>query len=337
MPNMSPFWAWSPIIASRRSVNTVALLMAVVACLVPVSALRQTTRAPGPIDVPRSRIIDAAVLLDDLRILSADDMQGRKFGTAGGAKARAFVVSRFKAAGVAPLADSYEFPIVARLAAGETRGANVIGVIRGTADADRYLILSAHYDHVGVRGGEIYNGADDNASGTAALFSIAQYLSTHRPHSSVLVVAFDGEEAGLVGSRAFVRDPPVDRRAIRLDLNMDMLGRDPNDILYVTGTARQPDLRTVVARVAARAPLHLRLGHDGGDSGEDWTKDSDHYAFIEAGLPALYFGVEDYAQLHRPTDDFETMTYGFYVKAVETVIAALEAFDASDVGTTPSK
>jgi hypothetical protein len=116
---------------------------------------------------------------------------------------------------------------------------------------------------------------------------------------------------------------------------MDMLGRDDRDTLFVTGTARQPRLRAVMERVAVAAPLHLRLGHDGGDSGEDWTKDSDHYAFIEAGLDALYFGVEDYAQLHRPTDDFETITYGFYVKAVETVIAALEAFDADAVKATP--
>ncbi|MEO8480884.1 MAG: M28 family peptidase [Acidobacteriota bacterium] len=280
--------------------------------------------------MPQSRLIDAVTLLDDLRILSADAMEGRKFGTPGGAKARAFVISRFKATGIEPLTGTYEFPITARTPAGELHGANIVGVIRGTTDPGRYLILSAHYDHVGVRGGDIYNGADDNASGTAALFSIAQYLSKHPPRSSVLIVAFDGEEAGLVGSRAFVRDPPIARQAIRIDLNMDMLGRDARDTLFVTGTARQPVLRAVMERVAARAPLHLRLGHDGGDSGEDWTKDSDHYAFIEAGLPALYFGVEDYAQLHRPTDDFETITYGFYVKAVETVIAALEAFDAVD-------
>lgn len=321
--------------AARWRVIVLALFVASGAWLAPVVAAPQAPATSA--GIPQSRLIDAATLLNDLRILSADAMEGRKFGTAGGARARAFVLDRFKATGVAPLADTFEFPIVARTPAGEVQGANIVGVIRGTTDPDHYLVLSAHYDHVGVRGGNIYNGADDNASGTAALFSIAQYLSTHRPRSSVLVVAFDGEEAGLVGSRQFVKNPPVDRAAIRLDLNMDMLGRDARDTLFVTGTARQPNLRAVMERVAANAPLHLRLGHDGGDTGEDWTKDSDHYAFIEAGLPALYFGVEDYAQLHRPTDDFETITYGFYVKAVETVIAALEAFDVSDVGTTPVK
>ncbi len=298
--------------------------------LAPTVDAAQGAPATGAADIPSSRLFDAATLLDDLRILSADDMEGRKFGTPGGARARAFVIARFKATGIAPLADTYEFPIVAHTSAGDVHGANIVGVIRGTVDDGRYLIVSAHYDHVGVRGGSIYNGADDNASGTAALFSIAQYLSTHRPRTSVLVVAFDGEEAGLVGSRQFVKSPPVERSAIRIDLNMDMLGRDARDTLFVTGTARQPALRPIMGRVAARAPLHLRLGHDGGDSGEDWTKDSDHYAFMEAGLPALYFGVEDYAQLHRPTDDYETITYGFYVKAVETVIIALEAFDAAE-------
>jgi hypothetical protein len=291
--------------------------------------------AIAPARMPHSDEIDAAGLLDDLRVLAADDMEGRKFGTPGGARARAFVVKRFKTAGLEPLGESFEFPIAARTPAEELRGANLVGVIRGTVLPEQYLVLSAHYDHVGIRAGQIYNGADDNASGTAALLTIARYLKAHPPRVSVLVVAFDGEEAGLVGSRQFVKALPVPRDAVRLDLNMDMLGRDDRDTLFVTGTARQPRLRAVMERVAASAPLHLRLGHDGGDSGEDWTKDSDHYAFIEAGLDALYFGVEDYAQLHRPTDDFETITYGFYVKAVETVIAALEAFDAEAVKTTP--
>ena len=106
-----------------------------------------------------------------------------------------------------------------------------------------------------------------------------------------------------------------------------MIGRDAKDTLFVVGTARQPDLRAAIDRVAASAPVRLRVGHEGGASGEDWTRDSDHYAFLEAGVPALYFGVEDYAQLHRPTDDFDTMTLPFYVHAVETIIAVLREFD----------
>ena len=289
------------------------------------STARQAILAGG--GRQQSALVDANALINDLKTLSSDEMEGRAFGTAGGARARAFVEQRFKSAGIQPLRETYVFPFAARTTAGERRGANVIGVIPGTTRATRYLVLSAHYDHVGIQGGQIYNGADDNASGTAALFAIADYVARHPLTSSLLIAAFDGEEADLAGSRAFLRDPPVERRAMAMDINMDMIGRDPNDTLFVVGTGRQPQLKAAIDRVAANAPVRLRAGHEGGATGQDWTKDSDHYAFLEAGLPALYFGVEDYAQLHRPTDDFDTMTLPFYVHAVETIIAVLREFD----------
>lgn len=301
-----------------------------VVCAVVCAVVGVTIAAQQPDAAVRSGVIDAPALLRDLRTLSADDMEGRAFGTAGGARARAFVVRRFRESGIAPIGASYEEPIEAPAAgvAPDRRGANVVGVIRGTRHPDRYLVLSAHYDHVGVQNREVFNGADDNASGTAALFAIAAFLRTHPLDSSVLVAAFDGEEEGLVGSRAFVAHPPVDARAILIDLNADMIGRDPNDTLFVVGTARQPALTPVVDALAARAPVHLRPGHERTGTGEDWTQDSDHYAFMERGIPALYFGVEDYDHMHKPSDDYETMTYGFYVRAVETLLAAVQAFDA---------
>jgi Zn-dependent M28 family amino/carboxypeptidase len=144
-----------------------------------------------------------------------------------------------------------------------------------------------------------------------------------------VVAAFDGEEAGLVGSRSFVRALPIERAAIVIDVNADMIGRDPGNTLFVTGVPRQPFLRPFIERVVARAPVKLVIGHDTPPgSSDDWTKDSDQYAFMEAGIPALYFGVEDYDHLHQPSDDYETMTFGFYVRAVETLIDVIREFDA---------
>jgi hypothetical protein len=305
--------------------RTVVLVPALIGAL----ALGQAAPSPAPASTP----IDAATLLRDLRTLSADDMQGRAFGTEGGARARRLVIDRFGESGVVPFDGGYLQPVVggpAARAGGEIRrGANVIGLVPGTAAPRRYIVVSAHYDHVGVRNGVVYNGADDNASGTAALFAIAAHFVRAPASASLIIAAFDGEEAGLLGSRAFVRALPVDRAAIVIDVNLDMIGRDPSNTLWITGTARQPAWRPLIARVAARAPVRLRVGHDGGASGEDWTRDSDHYAFLEAGLPALYVGVEDYDQLHEPTDDYETMTYGFYVRAVETVIDLIREIDAA--------
>ncbi|MFI5178832.1 MAG: M28 family peptidase, partial [Vicinamibacterales bacterium] len=172
-----------------------------------------------------SSVIDSAQLLRDLQTLSADDMQGRQVDTPGGEKARTFVIERFKASGIVPFGDSYTEPFTFAggrgAAAADRHGVNVVGHIDGTASPRKYIVVSAHYDHLGVRNGVVFNGADDNASGTAALFAVAKYFSQHRPSHSVIFVAFDGEEAGLRGARAFVQQPPVDASTLAVDLNMD--------------------------------------------------------------------------------------------------------------------
>ena len=116
-----------------------------------------------------------------------------------------------------------------------------------------------------------------------------------------------------------------------VDLNADMLARDPHEILYVTGTRLFPTFRPLIERVATSTTVTLRAGHDGpGATGdEDWTRDSDQYSFIEAGIPALYVGVEDYAYHHQPTDDFESIMPDFYVGAVETFLQIVTTFDAN--------
>lgn len=301
-----------------------------------------TARRQGDI---RSNLIDAPRLLQDLKTLSADDMQGRQVGTEGGAKARAFVIDRFKASGLKPFGGTYEQPFsfagrrgaAAGGAAPEVQGVNVIGQIVGTRYPQRYIVISAHYDHIGVRNGVVNNGADDNASGTAALFALAKYFSKHRPANSLLFAAFDAEESGLRGSRAFVAKPVVDTAAMIIDLNMDMIGRDPKNLLFVVGTHTQPFLIPFIERIAAKAPVKLTMGHDDpakareharDQAYEDWTSDSDHKSFCDAKIPCLYFGVEDFDQHHAPTDDYETMSFAFYVHAVETMVQAALEFDA---------
>src|SRR5207253_2015149 len=159
------------------------------------------------------------------------------------------------------------------------------------------------YDPLGVGNGVVFNGADDNASGTAALFTIAKYFSVRKPENSLIIAAFDAEEAGLQGSRAFVASPPVKKEEIILDVNLDMIGRDPDDRLFAVGTFLNPFLKRYVLDVASRAPVKLLIGHDDPTRKdvENWNNDSDHASFQRAGIPALYLGVEDYSQHHQPT------------------------------------
>lgn len=274
-------------------------------------------------------------LLTDLKTLSADDMEGRLVGSPGGAKARAFVAARFKASGLMPFGGSFESPFTFMggrgAAATERQGVNIVGHLTGTRTPGRYIVITAHYDHIGVRNGVTFNGADDNASGTAALFALAEYFATHPPAHSLIFVAFDAEESGLRGARAFVAAPPVEASALVINLNMDMIGRDPNNLLYVVGTYAQPELAPVIARVATGAPVTLRMGHDNPNQKdvEDWSTDSDHAAFCQARIPCLYFGVEDFENHHKATDRYETMSHDFYVRAVETMVQVTKAFDAA--------
>jgi hypothetical protein len=282
-----------------------------------------------------SAVFDRQQLLEDLRILAADDMEGREVGTAGGSRARMYVVRRFREAGIEPVNNGYEhaFAVAGSRVSGRaaTQGVNVLGQIRGTTFPGRYVVVSAHYDHQGVRGGQVFNGANDNASGTAALFAVGAFFHRHRPSNTLVLAAFDAEETGRRGAKAFIERPPVDLVAVVVNVNLDMIGRDPTDRLYVAGTYAYPFLKPYVMRVAERAPVKLLVGHDDPTQNgvEDWTSSSDHSAFHTRRIPFLYLGVEDFENHHRPTDDFETITQGFYVRAVETAIDLLRTLDAN--------
>jgi hypothetical protein len=272
---------------------------------------------------------DTAALMRTVRVLAADSMEGRAAGTPGGARARTWLLARLRTLGIAPLGDALTqaFPLAR---GGE--GVNLIGVVRGSRTPERYLVLSAHYDHVGVQGGQVYNGADDNASGVAAVLALAERLRARPLAHSVIVALFDAEEGGLRGARAFVASPPVPKASLVLNVNLDMVGHSDAGELYVAGTSHTPRLRPPLDSLATRAPITLRFGHDQGGGQNDWTTQSDHGAFHAAGIPFLYFGVEDHADYHKPTDDPDTLTPAFFGGAVATIEEAIRILDRALTG-----
>ena len=287
----------------------------------------------APPDAP-SGLTGPIQLLDDVRILSSDEMQGRDTGAAGGELARNYIVSRLDLLGVAA-------PMTGRLQpwemAGRTRegpktfnGVNIIGLIPGTRVPDRYIVVTAHYDHVGVNGGEIFNGADDNASGVATMLELAARLTTEAPEHSVLIVALDGEERGLLGAKHFVEAPPVPLSSIAMNLNFDMTARAETDgKLWVTGTYQHPNFRPILEGIPANGAVALAFGKDTPqDTGEDnWVEASDHGAFFNAQVPFLYLGVNYHPDYHRPTDDFERITPSVFISATELSVTAFRALD----------
>jgi Zn-dependent M28 family amino/carboxypeptidase len=279
---------------------------------------------------PESKMFDAAQLIGDIQTLSADDMEGRSADRPSMQKARDYVEKRFRESGIQPLGSTFreEFDIKSRASGEVLKGVNFVGQIKGRKSADKYIVITAHYDHDGIKNGEIYNGADDNASGTAALFAIASYFKKNRPDHSLIFVALDAEERGLQGARHFVANLPVKKESILLNVNMDMISRSDKGELYAVGTFHYPQLKPAIEAAAMKSKIKLLTGHDDPKLGrDDWTNQSDHAAFHREKIPFIYFGVEDHKDYHRPTDDFANIQPEFYVRAVETIVDAIRGFD----------
>jgi len=326
----SPRWCWRISYGSAKlaAMTLRILLVTGIVAALAISVMGRDTAADGAASAVANVAvdIDSARLLTHLSVLAHDSMEGRGMGTDGAARARRYLVAELRRLGVEPLGERYEAPFdLGR----RGTGVNLLGVVPGTAPAG-VIVLSAHYDHDGVRSGEIYNGADDNASGVAAVLEIARVLEAEPGRNTVVIALFDDEEAGLNGARAFVAEPPLPLDGVLLNVNLDMVSR-ANGLLWGAGTHHTPALRPVLEAVAAGAPLELRLGHDrpGAPEGDDWTSQSDHQAFHEQGIPFVYFGVEDHPDYHRPTDDFDRVDPGDFVRSARTILLALKALDAA--------
>lgn len=275
------------------------------------------------------------MLMDVVRELSSGKYEGRATGTPGGVAAGRAIEARFRRLGLEPVGGrAYRHPFeLRRIANGRTdgplTGANIVGALPGSRTGAGYLVVSAHYDHVGVVNGRLHPGADDNASGVAVLISAAGHFVRHRPVHPMMFVAFDGEELNLAGSKAFMARPPVPVSRLRLVVNLDMVSRSARKEIFAAGTSHHPVLRPPLERVRARASVRLSFGHDRAEdaSREDWTDDSDHWPFHQAGVPFVYFGVEDHADYHQPTDTPDRIDEDFFSAVAEMIVDAIGELD----------
>lgn len=172
-------------------------------------------------------------LLYRIKTLSSDAFEGRRTGTLGAKKAKNFIIEHYKRFNVLPLSEEYQQPFSFSARSKAYEGVNVLGHVKGSTYPEAYIVISAHYDHEGIKNNQIYNGADDDASGVAALFAFAEYFEKHPPEHSVILAAFDAEELGLTGSRHYVNNSIVPLDSIKLIINMDMISRNDNNELYV--------------------------------------------------------------------------------------------------------
>jgi hypothetical protein len=186
---------------------------------------------------------------------------------------------------------------------------NVLGLIQGTGPTDETIVIGAHYDHLGIlpssddeRTPQIHNGADDNASGTAGVLELARVLARERGlRRNLLLIAFSGEELGLLGSKHFVEHPTVPLTSIRAMVNFDMIGRLDLNKFTIYGVKSATEFPDLVQRAAEHAGVKCRsAGGGGGLFGS-----SDQASFYEKDIPVLFAFTGIHKQYHRPTDDWE--------------------------------
>lgn len=259
-------------------------------------------------------------VLADVRYLAADAREGRGIGTRGLVDAGDYIARAFRRAKLKPAAGKSYFqpftiaadaPAVMHTELGGKETRNVVAVLPGRDSAlhGEVVVLGAHYDHLGLGGlaaldpdstGRVHNGADDNASGTAALLEIARRLGRRRPARTILFIAFSAEEVGDLGSAYFVKHPlvePVDSEYAMV--NFDMVGRLRNDRLLALGAATAKEFPGLLDSLNAAA------GHfDLRASGDGWGP-SDHASFFAAKRPVLHFFTDLHEDYHRTTDDWD--------------------------------
>lgn len=248
--------------------------------------------------------------------LASPKMKGRFPGTAENEKVVSYLVKQFKKSGIQPYKGSYlqEFRAKIRVKKGVTdtpyvQTQNVIGYIEGSDPKlkEEFIVLGAHYDHLGMGGASskkpdttgIHYGADDNASGTAALLEIAEQLAANRKDlkRSILIIAFGAEEQGLLGSKYFTDHPLVPLSQVKLMINMDMVGRmNSEKHLYMGGAATFDGGMELMKSLGPQIGINpIVNAYDVGGS--------DHVSFYKKNVSVLGFHTGGHPQYHTPEDD----------------------------------
>ncbi len=326
------------IVSTYRSLNDMsnrilsslfatALIFAAASCRPALGTLSTVTRA------------DSIAIRRDIEFLASDRLEGRLAGTPGNDSAAAYLARRYRSLGLTEMAPGYLQPFDALSAQDAHMGRtaprptqNVVALLRGRDPAlrDEYIVIGAHFDHLGrspmfaldpEAGDAIRNGADDNASGTAAVLDLAWILAANPPRRSVIFVNFSAEELGVLGSSWFVNHSPVPLGSIVAMLNFDMVGRLRNDKLIVYGTSTATELKGIVDSANAVAGSAMFRISGGGDG----YGPSDQSSFYAKDIPVLHFFTDLHDDYHRATDDADKINAGGEARVVDLALRVAQA------------
>ena len=276
--------------------------------------------------------INAENLKTDLYTFAGDQMEGRMTGENGNNMAAEYLRNFYIDAGVeSPIEENnYYQPIPASYFNGGSNGnpsQNVVAFIKGSEKPDELIILSAHYDHVGIENGEIYNGADDDGSGTVSLIEIAKAFQKAKnqgngPKRSILFLHVTGEEIGLYGSRYYTENPLFPLSNTLVNLNVDMIGRigsekEGNDnYVYLIGSDKLSQELHDVSEAVNKRYTNLELDYTYNDDNDPnrFYYRSDHYNFAKNNIPVIFYFNGTHVDYHKHTDTPEKIEYELLAK-----------------------
>lgn len=280
-------------------------------------------------------------LKKNLFVIAADDMEGRDTGSPGQKKAGEYIINFYQQNGIGhpKSMSSFYQKIPAEFMNSKGWGEklpdseNILAFIPGSEKPNEIIVVSAHYDHVGTKNGVVYNGADDDGSGTVAVMEIAKAFQAakkagHGPKRSLLFLHVTGEEHGLFGSDYYAQNPVFPLENTVANLNIDMIGRDDPDnrgkqYVYVIGSEMlSSELKKInEAANTKTVGLELNYKYDDPNDPQRLYYRSDHYNFAKNGIPVAFFFDGIHEDYHQPTDDPEKIDYPLLQKRTRLIFA----------------
>lgn len=301
------------------------------------------TTTKSTLDYSQVDVMDYAntITLDELKeqlyFYASDEMEGRNTGSPGQKKAVNYLRDQYKKMGV-PGGGQYGdyFQIVPGKAFGkpELSSENVLAFIKGREFPDEVLVISAHLDHVGMKDDKVYNGADDDGSGTIALLEIAEAFKQavndgYGPRRSILFLHVTGEEIGLKGSKYYADNPIYPMENTIANLNIDMIGRidaaheDNPDYVYLIGSDMLSQELHDMSEDANKSSMNMNLDYkyNGKSDPNRFYYRSDHYNFAKNDVPVIFYFNGTHEDYHKPTDTPDKIEYELYQRRAKLIFA----------------
>lgn len=298
------------------------------------SPLSDVSKEKG-LKVSFAKELQPSKLIHHLKVLSADNMAGRRFSSPESNIAQTYIVSELVSSGVHPFQGKYRHSFTHKTYPKPLKGSNIVGFVKGSKFPEQYIVLSAHYDLLGTKGSKIYNGADDNASGTATVLAFANAIAMKPLQHSIIFLFSDGEEVNLLGTKAFVKQQAELLPQIKLNINLDMIAGSVSTrkLHYIEGRLHTilPNAREHMSALSNKAPMNIKRGfkEDNFIGSRNYKNASDHGVFNRLKIPFIYFGVGEHKNYHTTHDDFEHVNKPFFVKASQSIFSYLVSFDMS--------